>query len=115
MMKTGDFYSKVFGLTEIPVPDNLAIDHRWFQMNDGAQLHLIEKEMVGFKKDKNIHLCLSTQNLGGFVEHLKVLKIDFYDWTGNKNSVTDSRSDGVKQIYIQDPEGYWIEVNNSKY
>jgi hypothetical protein len=23
------------------------------------------------------------------------------------------RSDGVKQIFIQDPDGYWIEVNDS--
>jgi catechol 2,3-dioxygenase-like lactoylglutathione lyase family enzyme len=59
-----------------------------------------------------MHLCLSTQDLESFIEHLMAKNIDFYDWPGNKNSITD-RSDGVKQIYIQDPEGYWIEINTA--
>jgi len=24
-------------------------------------------------------------------------------------------SDGVSQIYLQDPDGYWIEVNDDKF
>ncbi len=34
----------------------------------------------------------------------------FDDWTGKKNRI-QHRSDGVDQIYIQDPDGYWIEIN----
>ncbi|WP_262420309.1 VOC family protein [Flagellimonas meishanensis] len=112
--KTGDFYRDVFSLTEIPAP-NFAPGYRWFQMNNGTQLHLIEKEGIEFKKDKNIHLCLSTQNLEGFTEHVMAKGVDFYDWPGNKNSISDRRPDGVKQIYIQDPEGYWIEINDAKH
>jgi catechol 2,3-dioxygenase-like lactoylglutathione lyase family enzyme len=40
--------------------------------------------------------------------------VDFYNWPGKKGSVTD-RSDGVKQIYIKDPDGYWIEINTAKH
>lgn len=25
------------------------------------------------------------------------------------------RVDGVKQIYLQDPDNYWIEINDDKY
>jgi len=25
------------------------------------------------------------------------------------------RPDGVRQIYFQDPDGYWLEVNDSKF
>ena len=25
------------------------------------------------------------------------------------------RPDNIKQIYLQDPEGYWIEVNDDKF
>ena len=25
-----------------------------------------------------------------------------------------TRADGVKQIYMQDPDGFWIEVNDAK-
>ena len=67
-----------------------------------------------FKKDKSIHLCLSTKNLEHLIERLMEKEITFYDWPGNVNSVTD-RADGVKQIYIQDPEGYWIEINNAPH
>jgi catechol 2,3-dioxygenase-like lactoylglutathione lyase family enzyme len=25
------------------------------------------------------------------------------------------RPDGVRQIYFQDPDGYWIEINDAKH
>lgn len=111
LMETGDFYRDVFGLTEIPHPDN-APGFRWFQIHGNSQLQLIKKDVDGFTKDKSMHLCLSTQDLESFIEHLMAMNIGFYDRPGNKNSITD-RSDGAKQIYIQDPEGYWIEINTA--
>jgi lactoylglutathione lyase len=27
--------------------------------------------------------------------------------------VPQVRSDGVKQIFVQDPDGYWIEINDA--
>jgi len=113
LMETGDFYRDVFGLTEIPHPDK-APGFRWFQIQGNSQLHLIKKDVDAIVKHKSMHLSLSTQNLEGFIEHLLAKDIDFYDWPGNKSSITD-RSDGVKQIYIQDPEGYWIEINTVKH
>ena len=113
LIETGDFYRDVLKLKEIPHPDK-ALGFRWFQVRGSSQLHLIKKDVIEFKKDKSIHLCLSTQNLEGFIEHLLANNIDFYNWPGDKGSVTD-RSDGVKQIYLQDPDGYWIEVNTAKH
>ncbi|WP_081894429.1 VOC family protein [Muricauda sp. MAR_2010_75] len=111
LMETGDFYRDIIGLTEIPHPDR-APGFRWFQIKGNTQLHLIKKEVADFSRNKSMHLCLATQNLEDFIEHLMANNIDFYDWPGNKSSITD-RSDGVKQIYIQDPEGYWIEINTA--
>lgn len=113
LMKTGDFYKDVFGFEEIPHPERKP-GFRWFNIYGNSQLHLIKKDVIEFKKDKSIHLCLAVQNLEGFIERLISKDIDFYDWPGNKGSVTD-RADGVKQIYIQDPEGYWIEINTAKH
>ena len=110
---TGDFYRDVVGLTEIPHPDRDP-RFRWFNLNNGSQLHLIQKETAGFTKDKSMHLCLTTQDLRGFIAHLRAQDLEFYDWPGKMNAITD-RSDGVKQIYIQDPEGYWIEINDRKF
>ncbi len=111
LMKTGDFYKDVFGFEEIPHPENKP-GFRWFNMNRSSQLHLIKKDFAPFEKNKSMHLCLAVDDLESFVERLVSKNIDFYDWPGNKGSVTD-RADGVKQIYIQDPEGYWIEINTA--
>ncbi|GMN08678.1 hypothetical protein MTsPCn9_08660 [Croceitalea sp. MTPC9] len=113
LRETGDFYRDILQLKEIPHPDK-AQGFRWFQVRGNSQLHLIKKDVIEFKKDKSIHLCLSTQDLEGFITHLVTNYTDFYNWPGEKGSVTD-RSDGVKQIYLQDPDGYWVEVNTAKH
>lgn len=113
LIETGDFYRDILQLKEIPHPDK-AQGFRWFQIRENSQLHLIKKDVIEFKKDKSIHLCLSTQDLEGFITHLISNNIDFYNWPGEKGSVTD-RSDGVKQIYLQDPDGYWVEINTAKH
>ena len=39
------------------------------------------------------------------------MKLDYSDWPGNSGKI-NIRADGVKQIYFQDPDGYWLEVNS---
>jgi hypothetical protein len=38
----------------------------------------------------------------------------FEDVAGNKNKIT-TRVDGVHQIWLQDPDGYWIEINDDSF
>jgi catechol 2,3-dioxygenase-like lactoylglutathione lyase family enzyme len=45
------------------------------------------------------------------IQQLQKAGISFEDWRGRKNSIT-TRPDGIKQIYFQDPDGNWIEINN---
>jgi len=42
------------------------------------------------------------------------MKIAFEDKEGVQGAITN-RVDGVHQIWIKDPEGYWIEVNDVKH
>mgnify|MGYP000032353577 CR=1 FL=1 len=64
------------------------------------------------KTNKAVHFALATSNLDSFIQHLINLKIEFSDWknTINKDYV---RKDGIQQFYFQDPNGYWIEINNA--
>ena len=110
---TADFYSNILKLKEIPHPDK-APGFRWFEVQGNTQLHLIYKDTVVMKKHKSMHLCLSTPNLEAFIGHLEDNNVEYEDWPGKKGAVT-LRSDGVRQIYLTDPEGYWIEVNNAKH
>ena len=107
--KSAEFYANVLNLEETPHPDKTP-GFRWFVINDKTQIHLIQKEFAHFEKNKSLHLALATKNLDGLIERLKSKNIIFDDWTGKKNTIKH-RSDGVDQIYFQDPDGYWIEIN----
>lgn len=110
---SADFYANILGLKETPHPDK-APGFRWFIVSGSSQIHLIEKDFAPFEKNKSMHLCLSTQDLDAMIAHLEKNNIPYWDWPGKKNAVT-LRSDGVRQIYLQDPDKYWIEINNAKH
>ncbi len=110
---SADFYGKVLGLSETAHPDNPPTI-RWFVVNGNSHVHLIQKEFVPFEKNKSMHLCLATQDLEAVIAHLEANNVAYSDWPGKENSVT-TRTDGVRQIYIQDPDGYWIEINTAKH
>lgn len=105
-----EFYEGFLELKEIdePFKDGL---HAWYDIG-GGQLHLIEdKPWTNPTINKINHLCFSMEDFDGFIEKLKHHNISFEDWPGEKGKV-NIRPDGIRQIYIQDPNGYWIEVND---
>jgi lactoylglutathione lyase len=105
-----DFYRRVLNLHEITnrsQKDNI----RWLSMGSGKELHLISGVNEPVHIIKAVHLALSTENIHEVVNHLKNMGINFSDWAGIPNTL-NVRADGVKQIYFQDPDGYWIEVNS---
>ncbi len=109
--KSAAFYGDILGLTETPHPDRTP-GFRWFIVDGSSQIHLIQKEFAPFEKNKSMHLCLATQDLDDMITHLVKNNIPYSDWPGKENAVT-LRTDGVRQIYVQDPDGYWIEINTA--
>ena len=109
--KSIEFYQKVLQLKEI---ENTASDSktRWLSFSDGKQLHLIPRPNSEIKTNKAVHFALSTPDINSFVKYLEALKIDYSDWrnTPDKDYI---RKDGIKQVYFQDPNGYWIEINDA--
>ncbi|WP_298521100.1 VOC family protein [uncultured Kordia sp.] len=108
--KSVNFYQKVFQFKEIP---NTASNSktRWLAMGNNKQLHLIPRPDAEIKTNKAVHFALATANFNAFVAFLKEINIPYSDWrnTPNKDYV---RKDGIQQVYFQDPDGYWIEINN---
>lgn len=108
---SADFYQNILGLKEIPnggLPNHI----RWFQLNDRVQIHLVESaEEV--QRIKGVHMAMNTRKLEEFMDFLKKKEVHFENWEGTRYA-TNTRPDGVKQIYLQDPDGYWIEVNDNK-
>jgi catechol 2,3-dioxygenase-like lactoylglutathione lyase family enzyme len=105
-----EFYQKVFQLKEISNRTKME-GIRWMSFTEGKELHLISILKESVTINKAVHLAMTTQNLDDFMKWLDENKIAFSDWPGAPHTI-NQRADGVKQIYLQDPDGYWIEVNN---
>ena len=110
--RSAEFYSKVLQLAEI-VNRTKMEGIRWFTLADGKELHLISIIKEPIIINKAVHMGLAAKNIDAFVERLVKLKIPYSDWPGKSNTV-NIRTDGVKQIFFQDPDGYWVEVNDAK-
>jgi len=104
------FYQKVLHLEEI---ENTASNSktRWLSLGEGKQLHLIPRPKETIKINKAVHFALSTTHFNEIISQLQKLNIEYSDWK-NTPSKDYVRKDGIKQIYFQDPNGYWIEINN---
>jgi len=112
LQKSGDFYKNILGFQEITVTANPVPPKRWFINHEGKQLHLITSEIT---METNIinHMAFSTIELDEIIAHLGRNAIDFWTDEGIKNSIR-IRKDGVRQIKFQDPDGHWIEINESR-
>ncbi|QDO94852.1 VOC family protein [Formosa sediminum] len=104
------FYQKVLGLKEIKNTAS-ASKMRWLSLGGHHQLHVIPRPGAKITTNKAVHFALSTTDIKAFIAHLEELNIPYSDWkdTPDKGYV---RRDGIIQVYFQDPDRYWVEVNN---
>lgn len=107
-----DFYMNIVGLDTIPEPFHDG-RHTWFGVGPLSHLHIISGAAKKEAHDKNSHLCFTVPSVLDFITVLKKNNVPFENWVGEKNTFTN-RVDGVKQIYFQDPDGYWIEINDAR-
>ena len=107
------FYTKIVGLDTIPEPFHDG-KHTWLSLGNGSHLHLIQAPGVPLIPGKNTHLCLSVRDVNVFIRVLKQNNIDWEDWPGTPLAIT-TRVDGVHQIYLKDPDGYWLEINDATH
>ena len=108
-----DFYKNIVGLDTIPEPFHDG-RHTWFLIGPKTHLHIISGAVQKTEHDKNTHLCFSVSSVIDFMAVLKNNAVPFESWTGEKDTYT-KRVDGVKQIYFQDPDGYWVEINDATF
>ena len=111
--QSGDFYNNILGFEEIEVGAGQNPPKRWFKSEDGMEIHLISTKEKLKSIPKGVHMAFSVKNFDLFINNLKGNNITYGNWRGDKNQI-QLRNDGYKQIFFQDPQGYWIEVNNIK-
>lgn len=111
--KSAQFYRDIIGLDTMPEPFKDG-KHAWFRTGPHSSLHVIEGASEPAVHPKNHHTCFSVPSMNEFVANLQKNKIEYEDHAGKKSSI-HRRVDGVQQIWLQDPDGYWIEINDDKY
>lgn len=112
LKKSTEFYRDILQLDVIPEPFKDG-KHTWFKLGEYSQLHLIEGATQILPHEKSSHLCFSVKSLKEFITLLDKREIERVNMKGDSRAPT-LRPDGVSQIYFQDPDGYWLEVNDAK-
>jgi len=113
LAKSAAFYKNAMELKEIPEPFHDG-KHVWLRTGEHSQLHLIQGAAEVTEHDINSHFAYSVNNLADFTKHLDEMHVKYGNWKQDSKS-PQLRPDGVKQVYLQDPDNVWIEVNDDKF
>ena len=113
LQKSVDFYKNVLGLQQLPEPFKDG-KHVWLRMGPHSQLHIIQGAAKVEPHDKNSHLAFSVKDLKKFTARLDNAGVRYGSWTSDEKRTT-ARPDGVEQVYLQDPDNFWVEVNNDPF
>lgn len=106
------FYTMLFHFDTLPHP-RLELRYQWYKVGANNAFHMVE----GLKDTVNIpfftHFCFSVSSIDEFARLLDQNGIHYYSGPDRKKGFR-VRNDGVKQLFFQDPDKYWLEVNDAK-
>jgi catechol 2,3-dioxygenase-like lactoylglutathione lyase family enzyme len=108
--RSARFYAETIQLDEITNRTQME-GIRWFSLGEGKELHLISILDEPVRTNKAIHFALTTNDFDGFLKRLRDSGTAYSDWPGTPNKV-NVRADGIRQVFFQDPDGNWIEMNS---
>jgi lactoylglutathione lyase len=112
LQKSAEFYDKVIGLERIPDPFKDG-RHIWYRSGAHQQLHVVGGATEAAPHDIEVHFAFRVASLPDFTAHLDKMQVKYQSFKGDGKVTV--RPDGVRQVYLQDPDGYWIEVNDDKF
>lgn len=113
LKKSEVFYREVMNLAEIPEPFKDG-RHIWFRTGPHSQLHIIQGAAKVEPHDINTHIAFRVKDLPAFMARLDRAQMKYGAWKGDSKQPT-IRPDGVKQVYLQDPDNNWLEVNDDSF
>lgn len=98
---SSEFYKTVLNLTPLQHP---AFDFpgAWFRLGQSQELHLIggrNQEVISHRRGN--HFAFQIDDPDAWEQHLKTCNVEY---------LRKLRPDGAHQIFVQDPDGYWIEL-----
>jgi catechol 2,3-dioxygenase-like lactoylglutathione lyase family enzyme len=108
--ETTRFLTEVLQIERIDNPMG-GTEIRWFEIGSGNRFHVQQGDISRVHVEKRTHFALSAQDLDAVVAHLNAKGVAFSDMKGTAGAV-NVRSDGMRAIFVQDPNGYWFEIND---
>ena len=104
------FLTDVIGLTEIANPMG-GTTIRWIDIGDGRRFHVQAGDISRVHVEKQTHFALSTTGFDATLARLRAQGVAFSDMQGNSGAI-NTRPDGMRAIFLRDPNGYWFEIND---
>lgn len=108
--RSATFYHEAFGLQMIPTPLK---NRRWLDLGNGMALHILDGRTAPKPSNRNEHLALHVDDLATVTAWLDRHRLVWTNLAGRPRTM-QIRFDGVRQIYVQDPDGYWLEIGDSR-
>ena len=101
--KSLTFYAEILGLRILPRPE-FSFNGAWLQLDESLQLHLIEgREQNTQSGSRSNHFAFVVEDVNTLEEKLRAQGVEIV--------VNKIRVDGVRQLFVKDPDGYFIEFN----
>jgi len=97
------FYGKLLGLNKLPRP-NFPFKGSWYELGAGLQLHLIEgMNYQPHSGNRGNHIAFIVQDAIKFEQDFAAQGVEIV--------VNKLRVDGIRQLFVKDPDGYFVEFN----
>ena len=107
------FLTQVLGLTEGVNP--MGGTHiRWIEIGDGRRFHVQAGDISKVHVEKQTHFALSATDFDAVLARFRAENIPFTDMAGTPGAV-NTRPDGMRAIFVRDPNGYWFEINDFRH
>jgi lactoylglutathione lyase len=106
------FYAGVLGLEEIP--NRVGKSHiRWFAIDAFRTIHLIGGDSEPDRpRPFSTHVALATTEFETARRRLEQHGVVYVNLSREAGGVS-IRRDGVRQVYFQDPDQHWLEINDA--
>lgn len=104
------FLTDVLGLTEGINPMG-GTTIRWVEIGDGRRFHVQQGDMSRVHIEKQTHFALSASDFDAVLARFARDGIAYSDMKGTPGGI-NVRPDGMRAIFLQDPNGYWFEIND---
>jgi catechol 2,3-dioxygenase-like lactoylglutathione lyase family enzyme len=107
------FLTDVLGLTEGVNP--MGGTHiRWIEIGDGRRFHVQAGDISKVHVEKQTHFALSATDFDAVLARFRAENIAFTDMAGTPGAL-NTRPDGMRAIFVRDPNGYWFEINDFRH